>query len=111
MSKPRGILIAGNWKMNHGMQATRDFFSTFAHQAPSAQALASLRGGELRAWTFPPMTSLQTALSEAQKLSFQFKIGAQNVHWENSGAFTGEISGPMLTELGISRALTGHSER
>lgn len=111
MAKPRGILIAGNWKMNHGLQATREFFSLFKQTSPSAQALAALRDGTLRSWAFPPMTSLQTATAETQRLSFQFKIGAQNVHWEKSGAFTGEISGPMLAELGISRALTGHSER
>jgi triosephosphate isomerase len=111
MSKARGILIAGNWKMNHGLQATREFFGSFQQQPPSAQALVPLRDGTLRAWAFPPMTSLQTATAETQHLSFQFKVGAQNVHWEKSGAFTGEVSGAMLTELGISRALTGHSER
>jgi triosephosphate isomerase (TIM) len=97
--------------MNHGLQATREFFSTFTPQPPSAMALVSLRDGALRAWAFPPMTSLQTAVAETRHLSFQLKIGAQNVHWEKSGAFTGEVSGPMLAELGISRALTGHSER
>jgi triosephosphate isomerase len=55
--------------------------------------------------------SLQAGVESAQKLSFPFKVGAQNVHWEKSGAYTGEISAPMLAELQITRALTGHSER
>ena len=57
------------------------------------------------------MTSLQAAEAEIQNIVFPFRIGAQNVHWEKSGAFTGEVSGAMITELGIGRALTGHSER
>jgi triosephosphate isomerase (TIM) len=109
--KSRGVLIAGNWKMNHGLVETREFFRLMRETGPSLDAVEKLRSARLRAWAFPPMTSLQTAEAEIQNLVFPFRIGAQNVHWEKSGAFTGEISGPMLTELGIGRALTGHSER
>jgi triosephosphate isomerase len=109
--KSRGVLIAGNWKMNHGIVETREFFRLMRETGPSLDAVEKLRSARLRAWAFPPMTSLQAAEAEIQNLVFPFRIGAQNVHWEKSGAFTGEISGPMLTELGLGRALTGHSER
>jgi triosephosphate isomerase len=113
--KPRGVLIAGNWKMNHGVSATQGFFSEFSQLKFSSEATKSLSDGKLRAWAFPPMISLQESLRSSDALSkksgYPFSVGAQNVHWEKSGAFTGEISGPMLTEIGISRALTGHSER
>jgi triosephosphate isomerase len=109
--KPRGVLIAGNWKMNHGAAATRGFFSEISKQKLSHSALSSLSAGELRAWAFPPMLSLQEALEAAKSAGFPFHIGAQNVHWDKSGAFTGEVSGPMAAEIGIKHALTGHSER
>ena len=109
--KPRGVLIAGNWKMNHGISATRGFFSEISKLRLSPGAADALRNGILRAWAFPPMISLQEALADAKAAGFPFEIGAQNVHWEKSGAFTGEVSGPMLTEIAVSRALTGHSER
>src|SRR5204862_7741610 len=53
----------------------------------------------------PPYASLQVALSSG------LTIYAQNVHWEDEGPFTGEISPPMLTELGVAGAIVGHSER
>jgi triosephosphate isomerase len=109
--KPRGVLIAGNWKMNHGISGTRGFFAEISKIKLTSEASAGLKNGALRAWTFPPMISLQEALADSKGVGFPFEVGAQNVHWEKSGAFTGEISGPMLTEIGISRALTGHSER
>jgi len=56
-----------------------------------------------------PFTALP-ALAEAVK-GTGLKVGAQNMHWEESGAFTGEISGPMLKELGVEYVIIGHSER
>lgn len=102
MAKSRGILIAGNWKMNLGPQETEAFFSSLINLSlPSS----------LQAWVIPPALSLTTALAAAKKAPFPVSIGAQNVHWEKKGAFTGEISGPMVKEIGVSIALTGHSER
>ena len=109
--KPRGVLIAGNWKMNHGVSATRGFFGDISKQPLSGSTQSALKSGAVRAWAFPPMISLQEALVSAKTAGFACEIGAQNVHWEKLARFTGEISGPMLTEIGISRALTGHSER
>jgi triosephosphate isomerase len=57
------------------------------------------------------MLSLGTALTASARAGFPIAIGAQNVHWEKKGAFTGEVSGPMVLELGLKWALVGHSER
>ncbi len=79
------MLIAGNWKMFHG---------------PDPQALAGLD-----AVVCPPYTRLRECV-EAGLTTY-----AQSVHWEDEGAFTGEISAPMLLELGVTGSLVGHSER
>jgi triosephosphate isomerase len=62
----------------------------------------------------PPFTALQTvaaSLDAAQGRGGRVKLGAQNMHWEPSGAFTGEISAPMLLEIGVQYVILGHSER
>jgi triosephosphate isomerase (TIM) len=87
------VLIAGNWKMYKGPRETRTFCEAF--RAPD--------GAE--AVLCPPFVSLQVAL-ESDHVVF-----AQNVHWADEGAFTGEISAPMLLELGVQGAIVGHSER
>jgi triosephosphate isomerase len=85
-------MVAGNWKM-------------FAGPDPRAlaQALAGVDGVEVI--VCPPYTGL-SACVEAGLTTY-----AQNVHWEPEGAYTGEISPPMLVELGVRGALVGHSER
>jgi triosephosphate isomerase len=105
--KPRGVLIAGNWKMNLGPKETGTFFREITARAPRLEPLET----QLRAMLFPPMVSLETAQGFSKSAPFAVTIGAQNVHWELKGAYTGEISGPMLKELGITAALVGHSER
>jgi len=79
------VIVAGNWKMFRG---------------PDPQALAGLD-----AVVLPPYTRLRDCV-EAGLTTY-----GQNVHWESEGAFTGEISAPMLLELGVAGALVGHSER
>ena len=103
MKKPRGVFIAGNWKMNHGPRETELFFKEL-------KSLLSLSWSEhLRACICPPFVSLEAALRAAH--GTLVSVGAQNAHWEKKGAFTGETSGTMLHELGISTVLVGHSER
>lgn len=112
--KPRGVLIAGNWKMNHTVSETEGFFVTLNERAKAAlegPAWKALKAGSLGAIILPPMLSLARAAQLASEASFTVEVGAQNVHWEKKGAFTGEISGPMLTELDLHWALVGHSER
>lgn len=107
--KPRGILIAGNWKMQMGPTETSRFFSELAALNPAPTR------GNIRASLFPPTISLSTAVMEARKLAqargLKIAIGAQNAHWEKKGAFTGEVSGPMLQEVGATTVLVAHSER
>jgi len=98
--KNRTLIIAGNWKMNHTSAEATQFFA----------GLSSFeKKPAMRVMLFPPFMTLSSSLILRKNLPIE--IGAQNVHWEKSGAFTGEISGPMLSELGIKLALVGHSER
>ncbi len=86
-------LIAGNWKMFKGPTDTLAFFDAF--EAPDGVDVVLC----------PPFVSLEAAVGE------EWPIYAQNVHWADEGAFTGEISAGMLLELGVRGALVGHSER
>ncbi len=112
MPKSRGVLIAGNWKMNHGPTSTREFFAQLGSgwtSQLSSETFTALSSGKLKVCLFPPSLNLKPAQEACGNLPID--LGAQNVHWEKSGAFTGEISGPMLKELGVTTALVGHSER
>ncbi len=115
MAKPRGVLIAGNWKMNHTSAETSGFFATLRAQAEKSlpsQAKKAFESKQLQAVVIPPMFSVEKAAKLAQEMIYPpVQVAAQNVHWEKKGAFTGEVSGPMLHELGLKWALVGHSER
>ncbi|MCM2278466.1 MAG: triose-phosphate isomerase [Oligoflexia bacterium] len=115
MANPdRGVLIAGNWKMNHTLGETERFFSELKAKAPQALPAGTaeaFRSGRLRGCLIPPQLALERSLRLARELPFPLEIASQNAHWEKQGAFTGEVSGPMLQELGIRWALVGHSER
>jgi triosephosphate isomerase len=98
----RPLIYAANWKMNHGPAAATAFAERFVDlTAPVPQ-----RG----LWFFPPSVSL-AALTEAFRSRPDIRVGAQNVHWEPKGAFTGELSIPMVQESGAAVVLVGHSER
>jgi triosephosphate isomerase len=98
----RPLIYAANWKMNHGPAAARAFADNFLPLMPAAE------GRSL--WFFPPAVSLSTLFAAMQGRS-DIKIGAQNVHWETKGAFTGEVSLSMVMEVGARLVLVGHSER
>jgi triosephosphate isomerase len=87
------MLIAGNWKMFKGPADTRAFAAAFS--PPEG----------VEAVICPPFVSLTAAVETG------LTVFAQNVHWEDEGAFTGEISASMLRELGVPGAIVGHSER
>jgi triosephosphate isomerase len=92
-------LIAGNWKMYKGPAETADFCLRLRDE--------DLGGADVV--VCPPYVSLAVAV---QLLAgTEIAVAAQNVHWENEGAYTGEISPPMLRELGVYGAIVGHSER
>jgi triosephosphate isomerase len=98
----RPLLFAANWKMNHGPAEARAFAQKFL-------PLTSPVEGR-RLWFFPPAVSLST-LCQAMEGRPDIRIGAQNVHWESKGAFTGEVSLSMVREAGARAVLAGHSER
>jgi triosephosphate isomerase (TIM) len=100
------IVIAGNWKMYKTQSEAKSFvqdFSPLVHPQFISQA-----GTEVVLCV--PFTSL-SVLSAYIANQPNFSLGAQNIHWAESGAFTGEISGMMLTELGVKYVVVGHSER
>lgn len=99
----RRPIIAGNWKM-HGTRAETERLLS-ALQLQSAGDACSDR----EVIVAPPFTALETA---ARLLAGSpIRLAAQNLYWEPHGAFTGEVSGPMLQELGCSYVILGHSER
>jgi triosephosphate isomerase len=87
------MLIAANWKMYKGPRETREFLDRF--EPPESVDVVIC----------PAYTSLRVAVDSGRA------VYAQNVHWENEGAYTGEISAPMLVELGVWGSIVGHSER
>ena len=99
----RGILIAGNWKMNMGPDSTTRFFEELDAKVHTNHA-------KVEAAVCPPFVSLPAAMS-ARKNESALKIGAQNTHFEDDGAYTGEVSHSMLRELGCDYVILGHSER
>lgn len=106
----RRKFIAGNWKMFNGPQATSEFLNKFGAEIKAAPEVGkAVADGKEEIAFFIPAVSLLTAVGGAEGMPVI--IGAQNVHWEKSGAFTGEISVPMLTEIGATHVLIGHSER
>lgn len=95
-------VIAGNWKMFKTQGETLEFLKDFAprvSETPDDREIVLC----------VPFTDL-SVLSKGLHGS-RIRIGAQNVHWANDGAYTGEISAPMLVELGVRYVVVGHSER
>lgn len=96
----RKAVIAGNWKMNKNRAEAK---------ALIAELIPAVADAKCDVVICVPYTNLETAL-EATKGS-NIKVGAENCHWAESGAFTGEISAAMLTEMGVKYVVIGHSER
>jgi triosephosphate isomerase len=96
------LIFAANWKMHLGPDGARGFLETY---------LADHRATEGReVWWFPSAVALPIVAGAAQRHP-DMRVGAQNVHWEPKGAFTGELSVGMAAEAGATAALVGHSER
>jgi len=98
----RKIVIAGNWKMFKTQAESKEFFQGFL---PTLEETPQEREVVLCV----PFTDL--SVSSQNLHGSRVHLGAQNVHWEEIGAYTGEISGPMLTEIGVRYVIVGHSER
>jgi triosephosphate isomerase (TIM) len=95
------MLIAGNWKMFKGPAQTAEFCVELKRRTDD------LAGVDVA--VCPPFTSLAVAVQILA--GTDIAVAAQNVHWDAEGAFTGEISAPMLRELGVYGVIVGHSER
>ena len=96
----RKAVIAGNWKMNKTPAEAKELIAAIAPLVKDA-------GCEVIACT--PFVDLSAAQEAAQGTNIQ--IGAENCHWEKSGAYTGEISAEMLSSMGVNIVIIGHSER
>ena len=94
----RKKIIAANWKMNKDVNETSEFFSALQKELNGYNGTAEVV-------ICPPFTALQTAVKSSQ--GTLFKIGAQNLHYENDGAYTGEISARMIKSLGIPYVIIG----
>jgi triosephosphate isomerase len=93
--------VAGNWKMHLTRQAARELAASIAAAGPELHAATVV--------LIPPFTALG-AVGEALA-GADLGLGAQDLHWEDQGAFTGEVSAPMLKDAGCAYVLVGHSER
>ncbi|MGB3204036.1 MAG: triose-phosphate isomerase [Crinalium sp.] len=98
----RKIVIAGNWKMYKTQAEATEFLQGFM---PELEKTPEDRDVVI----CPPFTALD-AISRSLHGSL-VQLGAQNIHWEDNGAFTGEVAGSMLSEIGVRYVIVGHSER
>jgi triosephosphate isomerase (TIM) len=96
----RTPVLAANWKMNKTIEETERFLAEFLPAAPDA---------EVEVVICPPYPSLKAAVEHCAQS--RVRVAAQNMHEAESGAFTGEVSAPMLLELGVDGVVLGHSER
>ena len=100
MENNRKTIIAGNWKMNKTTTEAVELIDALIPAVADAQCEVVI---------CTPFTALATAVEKTRGTNIH--VGAQNVHFEQSGAFTGEISAEMLVDLGVEYVITGHSER
>ncbi|NLC16813.1 MAG: triosephosphate isomerase, partial [Clostridiales bacterium] len=96
----RRPIIAGNWKMNNTAAQTKELLERLIPKVQDAKSEVVV---------CVPYTSLHIASQMLKNTNIS--LGAQNVHWADQGAFTGEVSAPMLLELGVKYVIIGHSER
>jgi len=93
-------IIAGNWKMNKNCQESIDFIKAVAILVPDSNKIETV--------VCAPAINLCCMVKEQGP---NLRIGAQNIHWEENGAFTGEIAANMLSAIGVEYVVIGHSER
>jgi len=100
---PRRLFLGTGWKMNKTVREAVDYTQRLiAH-------LDATRGQDaFQLFVVPPFTAIEAVKRAA---GGKFWVGAQNMHWAKEGAFTGEISAPMLSELGVDLVELGHAER
>ncbi|MFT8318936.1 MAG: triose-phosphate isomerase [Sporolactobacillus sp.] len=97
----RKPIIAGNWKMNKTVKEAHEFVEAVKDKVPSTEIVDSVIAA--------PFLALDRIVADSK--GSDLKIAAETVHFENSGAFTGEVSPVMLEDLGVPYVIIGHSER
>jgi len=95
------MIVAGNWKMHFGPKEAADFAESLRINLLDTHGVSVI--------LCPPFLALKTVFDAVYGSELQ--VGAQNMHWEESGAFTGEITGAMIRETGAEYVILGHSER
>jgi len=105
MAAARKPIISGNWKMHHNhfeaIQAVQKLHYRLDDDDHDAVQVS----------IHPPFTDIRSIQTVIESDKMKILIGAQNCHWEDSGAFTGEVAPPMLAKLSVSHVIVGHSER
>jgi triosephosphate isomerase len=96
----RSKIVAGNWKMNKNAEETQALLAALSAKLPDTQAEVMVA---------PTFVNLASAVMELQ--SSRIEVIAQNMHFAQSGAYTGEISADMLLNIGVDTVIIGHSER
>ena len=96
----RKKIVAGNWKMNNGLQETEILIN---------ELLAETNHSGCEVMVAPSFVSLKTAIDSL--IDNDIEVVSQNVHQSNDGAYTGEVSAKMLSSIGIKTTIIGHSER
>ncbi len=103
--RTRRPLISGNWKMNlNHLEAIQVVQKLSYRLSPAETAAADVS-------VHPPFTALRTVQTLVESDDLPLALGAQDCYWEDAGAFTGEVSAPMLAKLNVVYVIVGHSER
>jgi triosephosphate isomerase (TIM) len=105
VSETRKPVIAGNWKMHH------DHFAAIQVTQKLSYRLDDRDYDQVDVVLCPPFTDLRSVQTTLESDRIPIALGAQNCHWEPQGAYTGEVSPPMLAKLNVSYVIVGHSER
>jgi triosephosphate isomerase len=98
----RKKILAANWKMNLTHSEAESYLETFLSEIGQVN--------DVEIVIIPPFTAIPALVSASEKVP-AVRIGAQNMHWEKNGAFTGEVSATMLRALYVKYVIVGHSER
>ena len=98
----RKVIIAGNWKMHKNQAESLAFVQEFKSKVEDTNEDQEI----VLCTSFTSLTAMSKNLHGSRIM-----LGAQNIHWSDEGAYTGEISGSMLTEIGVDYVIVGHSER
>ncbi|MDQ6928586.1 MAG: triose-phosphate isomerase [Actinomycetota bacterium] len=101
----RKPLMSGNWKMNYNHLEAIQVVQKLSYRLDAADY------GAVDVSVHPPFTCLRSIQTVLDADKIPMSLGAQNCYWEDSGAFTGEVSAPMLAKLNVSYTIVGHSER